>query len=68
MDLWAERQATMNDNLNFYIGEKEEILMDALDKTIGNYSMEYDLGYASILGCLEILKAETIKKYKEGYE
>ncbi len=56
------------ENLNFHTGEKEEILMDALDKTISNYCMEYNLGYAQILGCLEILKAETLKKYVENYE
>ena len=42
--------------------------MDALDKTISNYCMEYDMGYAQILGCLEILKSETLRKYCENYE
>ena len=45
--------------------EKEEILMDAIDKTITNTSMEYELTYQQVIGCLETIKEEYRDRYKE---
>lgn len=43
--------------------QKEEVLMNALDKTISNALMEYELTFGQIIGCLEIVKTEFIRKY-----
>ena len=43
--------------------QKNEILMDAVHKTCLNVSMEYDLTFPQICGCLDIIKSEYKKLY-----
>lgn len=46
-------------------GEKEEVIYDALHKTITNLTMEYDLSYGQIIAGLEIVKGEFIREYEK---
>ncbi len=51
--------------------EKEEVLLDAIYKTILLTSMEYDLTIGQVCGCLDIIKSEYknlyfVQKYKRN--
>jgi len=43
--------------------EKEEILMNGIAKTIEITCMEYDLTYAEVIGCLNIIRGEYQQLY-----
>lgn len=40
--------------------EKEEIFSEELHKLINHFCQEYDMTYAQIIGCLEIVKSELV--------
>ena len=58
----------MKENIHIFIkkvttSEKEEVMMDAIHKTITMACLEYDMTPVQVVGCLDIIKGE----YKQQY-
>ena len=47
-------------------GEKQEVLLDALHKTIDNINYEYEFTCIQVVGALEIIKHEFVDKYEKS--
>ena len=45
--------------------DKEEALLNELERVLERHTKEYDLTYPQVLGCIDIIKASVIEQYQE---